>query len=105
MSAQAMLLRFGVATVLLAGAARAETIPKEYLEADRQQCNESCTKENHPAQWCARYCDCTMKKMKASITFEEYGAVSTAAVEDTPQPPKPLDKLSALATSCAQETK
>jgi uncharacterized membrane protein len=105
-----MLLRFGVATILLApilfaGVAQAETIPKEYLEADRAQCNESCTKENHPAQWCARYCDCTMKKMKAQITFEEYGAVSTAAVEDTPQPPNPLDKLSALATSCREETK
>jgi len=89
----------------LATVAEAETIPKEYLEADRKQCNESCTGGGQQKQWCARYCDCTMKKMKAEITFEEYSAVSKAAVEDTPQPPNPLDKLSALATSCAQETK
>jgi uncharacterized membrane protein len=89
----------------LATLAEAEPIPPEYLEADRQQCNLSCTQENHPAQWCARYCDCTMQKMKAQITFEEYSAVSKAAVEDTPQPPNPLDKLSALATSCREETK
>jgi len=105
MYAQAMLLRFGVAAILLAGAAQAETIPPDYLEADRKQCNESCIKEQNPAQWCARYCDCTLKKMKAQITFQEYGAVSTAAVEDTPQPPKPLDKLAGVIASCRQETK
>jgi hypothetical protein len=98
-------MRLGAAALLLwSVAARAEPIPSEYLEVERQSCNQSCTGAGSPAAWCKRYCDCSIGRMKAEIPFAQYSQVGAAAVADAPQPPGLTDKLAAIAAACAKQT-
>jgi hypothetical protein len=90
--------------VMLAGAAQAEPIPPEYIAFERRTCNEACTKDGASAQLCERYCDCSIEKLKAQVTFEEYTATGQSSAEDKTPPAGVPEKLAAIATSCAKET-
>ncbi len=94
----------GAVALFAAAVAQAEPIPAEYLEIERKSCNQSCARENASAQWCKRYCDCNIAKMKARISYQEYAGVETAAIQDAPQSPGAIDKLTDIFTSCAKET-
>ena len=91
-------------TVLAAAAAQAEPIPQEYIAFERRTCNEACTRDGASAQLCARYCDCSIEKLKAEVTFEEYTATGQSAAEDKTPPAGVPDKLAAIATACAKAT-
>jgi uncharacterized membrane protein len=98
---------FSAATFLLtmlAAIAQAEPIPPEYIAFERRTCNEACTRDGASAQLCARYCDCSIEKLKAQVTFEEYTATGQSAAEDKTPPAGVPDKLAAIATSCAKAT-
>jgi hypothetical protein len=88
---------------MLAAIARAETIPEKYITVERQHCNVSCTQYGAPAQPCTQYCDCTMRKMKAEITLEEFATVGWDAVKDETAPSTAVNKLAKIATFCAQQ--
>ena len=89
---------------LLATVARAETIPQNTIEVERRHCNASCTEYGAPSQPCAQYCDCTMRKMKAELTLEEFATVSRDAANDEQAPSIAVNKLAKIATACAQAT-
>ena len=89
----------------LTAAAQAETIPDEYLAVDRKTCNQACTEKGAAADWCQRNCDCSLDKVKAQVTLEEYMAVSQAMAQNQDPPAASIAKLTDIAKSCAQETK
>ena len=94
----AILIGLAVSTI-----ARAESIPTQYLDADRKSCIDACTGRGKPADRCTAACTCSAKGYGESLTLEEYTAVSNAIRDGKEPPADALEKMKAVSQKCRPE--
>jgi hypothetical protein len=100
--------RFGFAATILIGLAagtlaRAASIPPEALAEDEKSCVAACVGRGKPADKCTAACGCSAKAYGEQLTLEEYMDVSSAVKSGTEPPKAALDKMMAIAKSCAAQ--
>ena len=88
------LLSGAVLTLAATGAGRADPIPDNLLQADRQSCMSACT----------NYCNCSIQGIGNGLTLDEYKALTAAANNQQPAPQASVEKLKEITDKCRDET-
>lgn len=83
--------------------ASAETIPTQYLDADRKSCIEACTGSGRPADRCTAACTCSAKGYGEALTLEEYKAISDAIKDGQEPPAEAMAKMKLVSQKCRPE--
>jgi hypothetical protein len=87
----------------VSGLARAESIPTQYLDADRKSCIDACTGSGKPADRCTAACTCSAKGYGEALTLEEYTAISNAIKAGQEPPKEALEKMKLVSQKCRPE--
>jgi hypothetical protein len=78
-----------------------EPMTTKSLHENRQACMSSCIKSSGGDPRCATYCECGMKEIAEQMTEEEYQAGKTAITNKQRPAQESLEKVLAIAQSCA----
>ena len=81
-------------------AARADSIPQQYLDSDHKSCVAACTGQGSAPERCIAYCDCSIKAVGEQFTMQEYVLVSQAMSLGQQPPKDSLDKMTAISKAC-----
>jgi hypothetical protein len=106
-SSQRTARRIGLAATVLIGLAvgttlaRAESIKPQDVEDNRQTCMSACIEKTGDAPHCTAACDCSVKGLAEQVSQEEYDTAKTAIASKQQPAQATVDKLTAIAKSCA----